>query len=89
MPRTLILWAMRIGLIVMFVLHIHSAYSLKEMSPTQQRKSRVRQWSEKLRRQAGFRGGILCQSHHALDRADHRPLRAVPSSRSHLGLVAR
>ena len=31
-PRTVVLWAMRIGLIVMFVLHIHSAYSLKEMS---------------------------------------------------------
>ena len=31
-PRTSVLWAMRIGLIVMFALHIHSAYSLKEMS---------------------------------------------------------
>ena len=31
-PRTLILWVMRIGLILMFVFHIHSAYSLKEMS---------------------------------------------------------
>lgn len=31
-PRTLVLWGMRVGLIAMFVLHIHSAYSLKEMS---------------------------------------------------------
>ncbi len=31
-PRTLILWLLRLGLIAMFVLHIHSAYSLKEMS---------------------------------------------------------
>jgi succinate dehydrogenase / fumarate reductase cytochrome b subunit len=31
-PRTLVLWILRIGLIVMFVLHIHSAYSLKELS---------------------------------------------------------
>ena len=31
-PRTLVLWLMRIGLIGAFVLHIHSAYSLREMS---------------------------------------------------------
>ena len=31
-PRTLLLWVMRLGLLAMFVLHIHSAYSLKEMS---------------------------------------------------------
>lgn len=31
-PKTWILWAMRIGLIAMFALHIHSAYSLKERS---------------------------------------------------------
>jgi len=31
-PRTAVLWAMRLGLIAMFALHIHSAYSLKEMS---------------------------------------------------------
>ena len=31
-PRTLILWVMRIGLLAMFVLHIHSAWSLKEIS---------------------------------------------------------
>lgn len=31
-PRTLILWIMRLGLITMFLLHIHSAYSLKELS---------------------------------------------------------
>ena len=31
-PKTWILWAMRIGLIGMFALHIHSAYSLKERS---------------------------------------------------------
>ncbi len=31
-PKHWILWALRIGLIVMFGLHIHSAYSLKERS---------------------------------------------------------
>lgn len=31
-PRTLILWVLRFGLIAMFILHIHSAYSLKELS---------------------------------------------------------
>ncbi|MDH3706118.1 MAG: succinate dehydrogenase cytochrome b subunit, partial [Acidimicrobiia bacterium] len=31
-PRTVLLWLMRLGLIAMFVLHIHSAYSLKERS---------------------------------------------------------
>lgn len=31
-PRTLLLWILRLGLIAMFALHIHSAYSLKEMS---------------------------------------------------------
>ena len=31
-PRTVLLWIMRLGLIAMFVLHIHSAYSLKEQS---------------------------------------------------------
>ena len=31
-PRTLVLWAMRAGLLAMFALHIHSAWSLKEMS---------------------------------------------------------
>jgi len=31
-PKHWILWAMRFGLIAMFVLHIHSAYSLKERS---------------------------------------------------------
>ncbi|MCY4068700.1 MAG: succinate dehydrogenase cytochrome b subunit [Acidimicrobiaceae bacterium] len=31
-PRTLILWLMRVGLLAMFVLHIHSAWSLKEIS---------------------------------------------------------
>jgi succinate dehydrogenase / fumarate reductase cytochrome b subunit len=31
-PRTLLLWVMRIGLMVMFALHIHSAWSLSRMS---------------------------------------------------------
>jgi succinate dehydrogenase / fumarate reductase cytochrome b subunit len=31
-PRSLLLWIMRLGLIAMFVLHIHSAYTLKAMS---------------------------------------------------------
>jgi succinate dehydrogenase / fumarate reductase cytochrome b subunit len=31
-PRTLLLWVMRVGLIVMFALHIHSAWSLSRMS---------------------------------------------------------
>ena len=31
-PRTLLLWVMRIGLIAMFALHIHSAWSLSRMS---------------------------------------------------------
>lgn len=31
-PRTWLLWAMRIGLIIAFGLHIHSAYSLSRMS---------------------------------------------------------
>src|SRR5438477_12733177 len=31
-PRTFILWILRIGLIVMFVLHIHSAYGLTRMN---------------------------------------------------------
>ena len=32
MPRTFLLWVLRLGLAGMFVLHIHSAYSLKERS---------------------------------------------------------
>lgn len=31
-PRTLLLWILRVGLLVMFALHIHSAYSLSRMS---------------------------------------------------------
>lgn len=31
-PRTLLLWVMRLGLLAMFALHIHSAYTLKEIS---------------------------------------------------------
>lgn len=31
-PRTLLLWVLRVGLIALFALHIHSAYTLKEMS---------------------------------------------------------
>ena len=31
-PRTFLLWLLRIGLAGMFLLHIHSAYSLKERS---------------------------------------------------------
>ena len=31
-PRTLLLWLLRIGLIAMFAVHIHSAYSLSRMS---------------------------------------------------------
>lgn len=31
-PRTLLLWILRLGLIAMFVLHVHSAYSLTEFS---------------------------------------------------------
>ena len=31
-PRTLLLWVMRVGLVVMFGLHIHSAWSLSAMS---------------------------------------------------------
>ena len=32
MPRTFLLWVLRLSLAGMFVLHIHSAYSLKERS---------------------------------------------------------
>jgi len=32
LPRTFLLWMLRLGLASMFVLHIHSAYSLKERS---------------------------------------------------------
>lgn len=31
-PRTLILWTLRLGLIAMFALHLHSAYSLRRMA---------------------------------------------------------
>ena len=31
-PRTLILWVLRVGLLAMFAIHIHSAYSLSRMS---------------------------------------------------------
>ena len=31
-PRTLILWALRLGLMAMFALHLHSAYSLRRMA---------------------------------------------------------
>ena len=31
-PRTLLLWVMRVGLLAMFVVHLHSAYTLKERS---------------------------------------------------------
>ncbi|RZP39018.1 MAG: hypothetical protein EVA19_04900, partial [Acidimicrobiales bacterium] len=31
-PRTFLLWVLRLGLAGMFLLHIHSAYSLKERS---------------------------------------------------------
>ncbi|WP_419842317.1 succinate dehydrogenase cytochrome b subunit [Candidatus Poriferisodalis sp.] len=32
LPRTLLLWIMRVGLLAMFVVHLHSAYTLKERS---------------------------------------------------------
>ncbi len=31
-PRTLVLWVMRVGLLAMFLVHLHSAYTLKERS---------------------------------------------------------
>ena len=31
-PRTLLLWIMRVGLLAMFLVHLHSAYTLKERS---------------------------------------------------------
>ena len=31
-PRTLLLWVMRVGLLAMFLVHLHSAYTLKERS---------------------------------------------------------
>ncbi len=49
-PRTFILWAMRLGLIAMFVLHIHSAYTLKEMSRRSSPKAR---WVSGQKRYAG------------------------------------
>ena len=32
LPRSLVLWLLRLGLMVMFALHLHSAITLKEMS---------------------------------------------------------
>ena len=49
-PRTLILWVMRIGLLAMFGLHIHSAWSLKEMS---RRSSDRANWVSGNKRYAG------------------------------------
>ncbi len=49
-PRTLILWLMRVGLLVMFVLHIHSAWSLKEIS---RRSSPQANWISGNKRYAG------------------------------------
>ena len=49
-PRTLILWVMRIGLLAMFVLHIHSAWSLKEIS---RRSSPKANWVSGNKRYAG------------------------------------
>ena len=49
-PRTLVLWVMRCGLLAMFVLHIHSAWSLKEMS---RRSSPKANWVSGNKRYAG------------------------------------
>lgn len=49
-PRTLALWVMRVGLAAMFVLHIHSAWSLKEMS---RRSSDKANWVSGNKRYAG------------------------------------
>jgi len=49
-PRTLILWVMRVGLLAMFVLHIHSAWSLKEIS---RRSSPQANWISGNKRYAG------------------------------------
>ena len=49
-PRTAVLWAMRLGLLGMFALHIHSAYSLKELS---RRSSDKAGWVSGRKRYAG------------------------------------
>jgi len=49
-PRTVILWVLRAGLLSMFVLHIHSAWSLKELS---RRSSPKANWISGNKRYAG------------------------------------
>ena len=73
-PRTWLLWGVRLLLIVAFVVHIHSAYSLKEMGRKSKYKSELRRWEQKVCGFSGFYCRKLCKSNDALDRPDYPPL---------------
>ena len=65
LPRTVFLWIMRIGLILAFAFHIHSAYSLTRMN----RRASGTGYVQEPR----LAGRQLRQPHDALDRHHRRP----------------
>ena len=74
-PRTHLLWLMRIGLAAAFVMHIASAYSLKNLGRRASPKSGLCDRAEEVRSRAGLHCRKLRLQNHAMDRA-HRA--AVP-----------
>ena len=85
-PRTWLLWGIRIVLILAFVVHVHSAYTLSAMgvqaNPRSNRPTPTRSTPEARTSRCQLR-----QPHHALDRPHHPALPLLPPGRSHVGMA--
>ena len=79
-PQGAILWLLRLGLLGMFVLPLHSAITLRRISGKASAKGRPDQRRQNVRGWSGPRGRHVRQPDHALDRTDHRPVRSLPPS---------
>ena len=77
LPRTVLLWTVRIGLVAAFVFHIHAAGVAHDPEPP--RPSRHVQVEARLRRRR------LRVADDALDRHHHRPVHRLPPDGSHVG----
>ena len=77
LPRTVLLWGMRVVLIAAFVGHIVAAYQLTRMN----QKARP----TKLPVAARLRGRELRLTHDAVDGHHRRPVRRLPPARPHVG----
>ena len=85
-PRTWLLWAIRLVLIGAFVIHVHSAYTLSRHGPAVQSGLQAGHRREALRQPPGLPGRQLRQPHHAGHRPHRVALPLLPPRRPHLGL---